>query len=73
MGKQKKFYSHYEAAAWLFKKGRGDEAVEILMQAVRLNQSLLDAFVRAEVKAGRMDKDSLEALAASQAIKPDAP
>jgi tetratricopeptide (TPR) repeat protein len=73
MSKQKKFYSHYEAAAWLFKKGRNDEAVEILMQAVRLNQSLLDAFVRAEVKAGRMDKDSLTTIAASQAIKPDAP
>ena len=73
MSKTKKFYTHYEAAAWLFKKGRDDEAVKILMQGVRQNQSLLDAFVRAEVKAGRMDKDSLEALAASQAIKPDAP
>jgi hypothetical protein len=73
MSKQKKFYTHHEAAAWLFKKGRNDEAVEILKQAVRLNQSLLDAFVRAEVKAGRMDKDSLKALAASQAIKPSAP
>jgi hypothetical protein len=70
---KKKFYTHYEAAAWLFKKGRNDEAMKILMQGITQNQKILEAFVRAEVKAGRMDKDNPSAIRAFQAIKPDAP